>query len=458
MRVLILAHDYPPVGGGGVQRVLHLVRSLHASDHAVHVVTVDQEPGPMRDDSLLERHPREVPITRYRLPSLRPVVDMFRAAHLSRIPTLVMPTDLYPDASIFARTTARAALEVARTFRPDVVVASAPPFGIIEAARRVGHRLGVTFVADLRDPWIEPVVARFPSLASFHWARALQRRCLRTADLVTVTARSLQALLETLPVARPRRVVTITNGFDGEIPISTSAMAEGRELCQHAQGARTVAFIGRLFTSDVKQNARGGVLANRLFDSLAVGREIVRADEYHAGPWFQALALLARRRPDLRGKIETIFVGNVPRQGDSVPEAVNAFPTRFLGYRSLAVAAAVARAADALLLLNPSTVDDSPSFIIPGKLFEYVAAGPPILTMCGPGDCADIVRATGTGVWVHDYRPKEMTDHLERWLDGRGLPVARHESSIAGYERSALGRRFVAEIERAVKERRSDLR
>ncbi|HTA21831.1 MAG TPA: hypothetical protein VK989_21200, partial [Polyangia bacterium] len=116
-----------------------------------------------------------------------------------------------------------------------------------------------------------------------------------------------------------------------------------------------------------------------------------------------------------------------------------------------------ARAADGLILFNPSTTDDSPSFIIPGKLFEYLAAGPPLLTMCGPGDCADIVIGSGAGVWVHDRRPEEMAVHVERWLDGGALPIARDERVIAGYERGVLGRRFVDALEAAHAARRASV-
>jgi glycosyltransferase involved in cell wall biosynthesis len=450
MKVLFLAHDYPPVGGGGVQRILHFVRSLTAAGHDVHVVAVDKDPGPVRDDSLLDRHPASVPITRYHLPSIGPVVDLFKKAHLSRVPTLVAPADLYPDASIFHRWTTQAALKVAERFRADVVVASGPPHGIFEAARGVSTRLGAGLVLDMRDPWVEPVVGRYASPLAFHWSRAYQRRCLATADSVVVTAPTLEKLLlEDLVEGRPRRVVTITNGFDGGVPSSEGAIQKARSLLSGRPGVRTVVFAGRLFGADGGNASRRGAFADRLFDKLSYGREILRGRDYHAGPWFNALSILARRRPDLRGRLETVFVGDVPKQGESFPAALEAFPVRYAGYQPLAVAAAVVRLADGLALFNPSTTDDSPSFIIPGKLFEYLAAGPPIFTMCGPGDCADIVQATGAGLWVHDKKPEQMTDQIERWLDGGAPPVARNEELIASYERGVLGRRFVEEVEAA---------
>lgn len=454
MRVLFLVHDYPPVGGGGVQRVLHLVRSLSAAGHQVHLLALDKDPGRLRDDSLLSRHPPSVPITRYQLPSLSPVIDGFRRLRLSRVPTLLLPSDLYTEATVFARWTARAALEVAKQFHPDVVIASAPPHGVCDAAQRVAAATGAALVLDLRDPWVEPLIGRLPSELAYRWARSVQRRCLAAASLVVVTAPTMEHQLAQLTVSRPRRVVTITNGFDESAPISAAAQEKAREICSRP-GIKTAAFVGRLFRSDTTGGSRRGPWADRVFDRLAVGQEVIRGEDYHAGPWFQALELLAAKRPDLAGHLRTVFVGDIPQQGGSSERTRAMFPVESYGYQPFAVAAAVMRAADALLLFNPSTTDDSPSFIIPGKLFEYLAAGPPILAMCGPGDCADIVTGTGTGVWVHDKDPTRMSAHVERWLTEGTLGNVRNEPEIARYSRGELGRRFVAEVERAGGETRT---
>ena len=150
-----------------------------------------------------------------------------------------------------------------------------------------------------------------------------------------------------------------------------------------------------------------------------MGPDLVRTSDYHPGPWFQSLAVLAARRRDLWGKLRTVFVGDIPAGARGFEHVGEAFPVVTHGYQSFPVAAEAMRAADGLLLLNLSTSDDSPSFTIHGKLFEYLAAGPPIFAVCGPGDCPNIIQRTGTGVWTHDRRPADMADQLESWLDGR---------------------------------------
>jgi glycosyltransferase involved in cell wall biosynthesis len=60
-----------------------------------------------------------------------------------------------------------------------------------------------------------------------------------------------------------------------------------------------------------------------------------------------------------------------------------------------AASLAAMTSASALLILQPGhTVS------VPGKLFEYLAAGRPILAVAEEGEIADLVRASGIGVSV----------------------------------------------------------
>ncbi len=52
-------------------------------------------------------------------------------------------------------------------------------------------------------------------------------------------------------------------------------------------------------------------------------------------------------------------------------------------------------AANCLLLLQPGT-----TVSIPGKLYEYLALGRPILALAEEGETSDLVRASGLGVAV----------------------------------------------------------
>jgi hypothetical protein len=53
------------------------------------------------------------------------------------------------------------------------------------------------------------------------------------------------------------------------------------------------------------------------------------------------------------------------------------------------------RSASALLILQPGT-----AVAIPGKLYEYMAAGRPILALCKEGEMAEVIRSNRVGLAV----------------------------------------------------------
>ena len=76
---------------------------------------------------------------------------------------------------------------------------------------------------------------------------------------------------------------------------------------------------------------------------------------------------------------------------------------------------ALERRADALLLVTaPKLVS-----LATGKLFEYLAAGTPIIALAQGNDAARIVEETGTGVTMPVDDVEGLADALEAALDGR---------------------------------------
>ncbi len=98
------------------------------------------------------------------------------------------------------RREARLLLERDAGERPDIVIASAPPLGLCEAARAVARRVGATFVCDIQDAWPETFSRLLPrplkgltNLVFGSMTRAA-RKIYREADLVTGVSRAYAAL------------------------------------------------------------------------------------------------------------------------------------------------------------------------------------------------------------------------------------------------------------------------
>jgi glycosyltransferase involved in cell wall biosynthesis len=86
------------------------------------------------------------------------------------------------------------------------------------------------------------------------------------------------------------------------------------------------------------------------------------------------------------------------------------------------------RDSEALLLLIPDAGGRGRG-VLSGKVFEYLAAGRPILAVVPPqGAAAELIRATGAGVVVApddiDGIERELTALRDRWRAGSLAPVA----------------------------------
>ncbi len=126
--------------------------------------------------------------------------------------------------------------------------------------------------------------------------------------------------------------------------------------------------------------------------------------------------------------------------------------TGFLPYGE---ALAAQRSADALLLLIPDAGGRG-DVVVSGKVFEYLAAGRPILAAVPPGGvAADLIRRTGSGEVVDgsDEHGLEMAleGMIDRWA-GAGLPdVVLPEQEHEALHRRTRAREMAAVLKRVAR-------
>jgi glycosyltransferase involved in cell wall biosynthesis len=269
----------------------------------------------------------------------------------------------------------QAALRLARAKRFDCVVTSSPP----ASAHLVGlalKRRGLCWIADFRDGWT------FESQQP-PWPLGLQRRI--DAGLEHRVARRADALVAvTEPIAadlRDRfgaRVEVITNGFDPE--------DEGREAEGLLDDSRhSLVHTGRMAAARSSPKALLEALRRLRHDEpeLAARLEVVFAGPHSA----EERDLLAAA--DLDGLVRT--VGALPRSG----------------------ALSLQRQADSLLIVTEGARRTS---VATGKLFEYLAAGRPVLVLGEETEAARIVEAEGAGLATSATDPASIAAALRRLL------------------------------------------
>jgi glycosyltransferase involved in cell wall biosynthesis len=386
MKVLLVTMYFPPAGGGGVQRPLKLAQYLPPLGIETHVLAPDDPKWVHSDPDL--RVPTQAWVHRVRFvgPRARKPKEELRATDgFDRVLLQAQVTArrlLLPDASVTWNLTAiPAAIRIARREGIDVVITTSPPGSIHFVGAAVKRATGASWLADLRDPLVANPHRRSDTTA----ARARQATNERLARLVARNADAISCVSEAIAdEARSlgaRGIVrAISNGCDFDDFAGLEYQPSPRLRITHAGsffGKRDPRpFLQALHDSGVDAVARF------VGDFRSSDRE-----------WAEAL--------DLGDRLEL------------VPYAPRAESLR------------LQRDSEALLLLVPDAGGRGKG-VLSGKVFEYLAAGRPILAVVPPdGAAADLIRETGAGVVVApddgEAIGAALRDLHARFVDG-GLP------------------------------------
>ena len=101
----------------------------------------------------------------------------------------------------------------------DVIITTGPPHSMHLIGLKLKQALNVKWIADFRDPWTEiDYFHQLPlSAKAFKKHHFLEQEVLKNADAVLVVGKTMKEKYDQFN----SNVVTITNGFDGEILDST---------------------------------------------------------------------------------------------------------------------------------------------------------------------------------------------------------------------------------------------
>ena len=400
MKVLLVTMYFPPAGGGGVQRPLKLAQYLPALGIETHVLAPDDPKWVHRDPDL--RVPTQAWVHRARNlgpRARRPAEELRAAAGVERALVRAQVTArrlLQPDASVGWNLTAiPAAIRIVRNEGIDAVLTTSPPGSVHLVGAAAQRATGVRWIADLRDPLVANQQRRADTLAT----RARQATNERLARLVASRADAISCVSDAIAdemraLGARGPVRTIANGCDFDDFAGLEYRPAPRFRITH-----TGSFFGRRDPRPFLQALRDSqldVVARFVGDFRSVDRE-----------WAETL--------DLGDRLELI------------PYAPRAESLR------------LQRDSEALLLLVPDA-DGRGKGVLSGKVFEYLAAGRPILAVVPPdGAAARLIRETGAGVVVAPDDVAGIGDALgqlhARHLNG-GLPAVE----LADDVRASLSR------------------
>jgi glycosyltransferase involved in cell wall biosynthesis len=398
MRFLLIAYDFPPIPSPQSLRWAYLARELALAGHEVHVLAPDVDgygngglpamppgvmvhrawPGPVNGFITKRRRARRRgdmgqatassgDVTAWTPATVNTVALNWKGRLRNRIETTLSPwfgpglnwkgrviegvkafmsLFLFPDVRAEWEPSARRLLDhLLETWQPETVISSHEPATTIALGLHA-KRKGYVWVVDLGDPVVAPYTPR-------RWRKrawAMERQLCAEADLVTVTSETARRVLRERHGIDESRCATLTQGFDHR---ATAASVKG------------VTF----------ETDRLELLYTGSFYSF---RKV--------GPLLEALLAVPAAR---------LSVGSVAPPPDLVA-AAHRHPDqiRLLGFIPHVLAVALQRQCDVLVnLANADPVQ------VPGKFYEYLGSGTPILNIGGTVDdaAADLLRRAGGG-------------------------------------------------------------
>jgi len=387
-KVLIITYYWPPSGGGGVQRWLKFTKYLPQFVWQPIVYSPENPEYPAIDHSLEKdiapdlihiKQPIFEPYNFYKKFVGLKKDDRINTGFLSEqkkpkraenIAVWIRGNVFIPDARKFwIKPSVKYLTKYLKENPVDLIVTTGPPHSMHLIGLGLKKKLGVKWIADFRDPWTN--IDFYDELKLSKWAdkkhHQLEQTVLNNADGIIAVGKGY--LKNLLPIPKSTPVAVITNGYDHEdFEGLTKVKSDDFMICHFGSMNKTRNPIG-------------------LWEALSsIGKD--------------KPSLLKKVKVKLYGTVDHIIMDSVSKYGLSdMVEIVEYLPHDEM-LKELVNSD--------LLLLMINRISQGGG-LIPGKVFEYIGSGNPILGI-GPIDShvAEVLEESKSG---------RMID----WEDNKGI-------------------------------------
>lgn len=400
--MLFVTHYSPPYASSlGTQRLTKFTKYWTRAGWKITLLTTTPGEGDTVD---LKGEPLHSDV---RVVRIEPAKAKPNLAHQGRW----VPDDYF----LWVRPAVNAMDEIIRAERPDVIIATVPPYSNALVAAICAAKHGIPLVTDFRDPWTQIDFYFVIRHKVLRWINAiLERRVLRNSRLCLMTD-DLKFLGHYFPNGKrwETKIVSVTNGYDEEDFFGT------QDLGPPEDGIFRISYVGVFYNQEAFENV------------IAPLRE-----------W-------ARRHPEDMHSIRFVYAGNSAhmfKYDDAFPCALENHD--FLSHRQ----------AIALRFQSHVQLFSLPPYFKPhiysGKIFEMIRTPVPILAVVRADSApAKLVKDTVTGISVAPGEAVAGATYLktifDRWLAGKPEYSPRYEI-IRSYSREGLAKSAAQAIENAI--------
>lgn len=404
--VLIIAYNFPPMGGGGVIRMQKFCKYLPTYNWQPIVLTSSVS-GLISDNSLLKELPDSVKIyrtkpsriTEWKFRLLRSIINQSSGSAKTSGPPNTKNHLLYRIINILARIkkytegiflipdqnrpwigqATKEAAKIIKENRIDAMITTGPPHSVHLIGLLLSKKYQIPWLIDFRDDWYTNPLFTPPTWFGKKIVARMEHEVVNKADvLTTVTPPSRERFTQRYPLLPKEKFVTLWNGYD----------------------------------PDDFQPIHQPVVIKEILSLTYVGSF---GGSRTSGKFLEAITMLKENNFGLFNLLHVSFIGQFNDSRELWSRVFNERVT-FHPHLPHAYSLLAMRQADALLLFLNSHEDGATA--MPGKVFEYCAARRPIVACTCPGLLNDFVNQYHFG-WTAD-----IDDKMEIYLMLKNLLTA----------------------------------
>ena len=417
-KILIITYYWPPAGGPGVQRWLKFTKYLPEFGYEPHVYIPENPSYPIIDETLAKDINPQIKIVKNKIwepyqlaEKFNPKNKAYKGGHfekkenqsfMSKLSVFVRGNFFIPDARKFwVNPSVEFLKDYIQKEQIDTIVTSGPPHSLhlIGLKLKKQHQ-NIKWLADFRDPWTQ--ISYHKELKLTSWAAKkhedLEREVMQNADVVLATSYADGKNFEKIGA---KHVEVITNGFE-----------------------------------EVKQQTKK---SNEYFElTYSGGLEMLR----NPVSLWQALAEIIKENSSFKTDLKLNFYGSL---ADDVKQTIVEIGLKnnlvVHGYVSHQESLNAINSANILLLTNFD--NQASKGIIPGKLFEYMATGNPIVAI-GPtdADVEKILHKTKAGEYFSHQEVNKIKSFIlstyQQWLVNPNTKFDTNEEEVQQFNRKNL--------------------
>jgi glycosyltransferase involved in cell wall biosynthesis len=413
-RCLIISYYFPPVGGGGIQRIAKLIKYLSNNNWQFTVVTSQNDVITLPEDNVISNEVKhlvnlkKIPISKPRsiystiLRSISPSTSNFINRWLSAllyIPDIrkkwIMPLH-------------KTLINELNKSRYDCILITAPPYSLAIFAAQITRQLSIPVILDMRDPWTNNPYKIHPT--KYHYNKDLQLELQSIATIkhgVSAYKSLVQFYEKMIPNFDSQRWEVIPNGYDED---------DFRELkIDSFNNKFNIAFSGTFYS--------------HINNPMPLFRSIAQLD------------------PIVKDKILFHHIGSTQI---NLNKLISKFRlnsnVKIWGYLSHDECLKQLNKMDSFCFILDDRNKNS-IYTIGGKVYEYLRFKKPILALVPEnGEAANLINSTNSGKVISTKNIDKISSTLKDWVEGR---FNFKYLGIENYTRKKQAQQFLKVLNRA---------